>query len=326
MTDKMLLNLSMCVSPWKPLGICISRPCDTSASTQMYDKTKKSYVRLPLQKEGLPANNTLITVFMRGPEFQEDCLIGNCGQASDVLRWSKSGTLVSVPAVGEPLYKLENMGVDVIVPIPYNCGVEFVKILWDDGAVTVLNMDIAGEMFDNYMKMSVGETYIYNINGDDNSGKLVPGVQIAMSIVLRDGMSEHVFDAVDFETELLTSGIIAGCGLWDEDTASWLDGGDGEAFKDYYASEHDYLRWVVRVNDEYFKLRSADVSAYALDSRVFIAKGILTSATVEPVYRGSEADLFAYNSDAVPSEISESSDCIIPVTLYGALVGGVLDV
>lgn len=189
-----------------------------------------------------------------------------------------------IPIAGELYWYRSGNEIKVEIPLPE--GVTEVKIYWRGGVISSAVYEIVEGIF----------TYTFTGESDE---LLVGTPHQVYMFTGRDVMIGYVM----FETNVLTSGIVRGCGQYDDE---WIVGGVGTPFSDWMA-QSELFRYAVSYKGSIYALESVDRRRYEINERVFIAKGGKISDIVNDAYM---------DSACVTSVLPESS-IIIPITYGG---------
>ncbi|WP_022852021.1 hypothetical protein [Limisalsivibrio acetivorans] len=289
-------NVYLCPDPWEPSGICVKNACSRGISYSVENRSLLSGVDeryLPLTvnaeigRRGNEGSAGIHTVLR-----DKNCL--------DVIPFSPCGSIL--PENRRISYYYSDSKLAYYINMPDICGLESVSIVWGKDSFTIHTPSSSGEITGRNPGYVWSDTETFYINPRDKYP--VPGTSVTVNLKLKNGASIYYASSF-FETELFTSAVTVGCGLWSDGV--FLEGGEGVEFNGEWVGSSD-LRWLVDFRKKRYALKPSDYFDYGLDSRVCIGKGIIGSG-LQP--------LGSFSSASVRETLDEEADLILPVALYG---------
>lgn len=322
--EKLTLNVFMCPDPWQPRAVCDGATCTASIRTETKYKRKSSnrvtvsyrvanlqtvkevdvpnvsekrlYVYQPIAKDSSHAGKKLVQQYLfKDTVTSPYCVVGRvCSEIEKtIFTW----------------HRTEADNVKVEIPVPQFCGLQNLFIIYQNGSYREIFPNHNGEIVSDTMQLAMGSPYYEKYLGIE--ALIIAGNSYPVyyrSVAPRD--LDHYLGYFRFETELLTSAEVVGCGVYRD--GEWVKGGEGQGWDDFYALESDFV-WILKYRGYLYKVKPLDNTAWSVGSVIYIGKNILSQS----VFTSDEM-----NESAI-SESLFDSDSILPLKIYN--YGGMTD-
>lgn len=315
----------MCPDPWQPKGICDGLPCDAGITVDTRYKStgtswtvvsninntvatlksplqtaspkiKKIYVTQRVAKVESLAGKKVVTQYI-APVFSDPitCLLPKaCSEIENYAGAMKWRRVYS---------NRENQWIIVDIPVPQTCGLDRFNIYFHNGWQEIYPGK-NGEITSTVMRLASGEIIEHEFS--ETARQIVAGMDYLVFFRMRGFSTEHWLGYFKFETENMTSSVVLGCGLWEND--QWVHGGRGEEWYDFYAGEPERFFWLVSYRGREYRIRAVDNAPHTLGSTVFIGKNILSQSIINSL---------EMTESAATDTLSESADAVLNAVVCG---------
>jgi hypothetical protein len=287
-------NVYLCPDPWKPLGVCSPLMCEnrltadvryrrvssvrvslfslhdgvtvlSSPRQHISTSVKRMYITQPIAHVNSPAGKkTLMQYIFPEGVTSAHSLIGrvcrNWG-ADRIFPWKRDGDTVTAE-----------------IPLPAFCGLKYIMMNYGS-YIRYYYPAAKGEITSRIMKPASGDYYpeTYSETSDIlSAGEIYPVWYKSRAV----NDIDHFLGFFRFETALLTTAEIAGCGIFDGE--KFVQGGEGYSMQDIWSHQPENIRWLVRYRNVLHNVQPSDFRKYGIGEKVYIAKNALKGDVINP--------------------------------------------
>lgn len=321
-------NIFLCTEAYHPKGICYGKSCRPKKMTiteEVLSSTVKTYVNgvLKNSEETITGRQISIEPYLV-PEGAEEYsmnvyLLAEGSKPECMLAYAPCTDLTG--AETDISWQRDGDDIRAELPLPDHCGVEKFLTTFPEGTLRYETPGHIGEADGENVILTFDAGGYVRHKAPLDDTLLIPGQTVSISYKLRGFAAYYPFALYRYETEMLTTVTVRGCGLvkkvkvyrnpakpdegYTYEYAAY-EGGEGYTISTEWLYETT-LRYLAEYLGELYWIKPSDTYPYAVGE---------TAALVKDVSEAEASHNINVTSDVLAEEIDEDKALIIPLRFY----------